>query len=80
MDELKSEKSKRNRNRILISLVSLLIGIFLWWLFTEGMGTVSPKVMPGPIRVFNSFIAKFTVSAPDGATCWFTSDPVWRLP
>lgn len=66
MDETKSKKSKRNR--ILISIVSLLIGIFLWWLFTEGLGTVSPKVMPGPIRVFNSFIAKFSVSAPDGAT------------
>lgn len=60
--------NKKNKNYIWISILSLAIGIFLWWLFTEGIGTVSSKVMPGPIRVFNSFIAKFTTSAPDGAT------------
>lgn len=61
--------SKRHkRSRLLISVCSLLIGIILWWLFTEGLGTINPKVMPGPIRVIQSLISKFTTSAPDGAT------------
>ena len=59
---------KKRKNYLWISILSFVIGFFLWWLFTEGLGTVSPKVMPGPIRVFQSFIQKFYDRTPDGAT------------
>lgn len=71
MNEEISIDSKQKREKssyIIISIISLVIGIFLWWLFTEGLGTISHKIMPGPIRVFQSFFSKFYVSAPDGAT------------
>ncbi|NLN51928.1 MAG: ABC transporter permease [Clostridiaceae bacterium] len=63
-----SVQKREKSGYIIISLISLVIGIFLWWLFTEGLGTISHKIMPGPIRVFQSFFSKFYVSAPDGAT------------
>jgi len=51
-----------------LSVVSLALFIGIWYYFTAVLKIVSPKTLPSPVRVFTSFIDKFTNPNPDGAT------------
>ena len=51
-----------------ISLFSLSLFIFLWWLVTDGLGIFPAKALPSPAKVVTTFIAKWTKRAPDGGT------------
>ena len=61
------EKKKTYRYR-LISVFSILLFIFAWWLITDGLHLFLPQALPGPQKVVTSFINKFTRRAPDGGT------------
>lgn len=51
-----------------ISACSILIFLFIWWLFTDGLGMAPANTLPSPIRVFETFINRLSSRAPDGAT------------
>jgi len=62
------KKGKKQNWYIFISLVSVLVGIFLWWLVTDGLGMFKSNVLPSPVKVAQTFIVKWYQSKPDGAT------------
>lgn len=65
----KEKKSKKGRSSIWLSIISLALFFFIWWLFTEGsLGTIKENVLPGPIKVLKTLITKFYTKNPDGAT------------
>jgi NitT/TauT family transport system permease protein/taurine transport system permease protein len=60
-----------NRKRILhllLSVASLLVFIGIWYLFTAVLEVVPAKTLPSPVKVFDSFVKKFSNPNPDGAT------------
>lgn len=62
------KKRKKQNWYIFISLVSVLVGIFLWWLVTDGLGMFKSNVLPSPVKVAQTFIVKWYQAKPDGAT------------
>ncbi len=58
----------RKIRNILISIISLIAFIFIWYLCTTVLELVPAKTLPSPIKVAKSFIDKFTNPNPDGAT------------
>lgn len=52
----------------LISILSVMVGIFIWWLVTDGIGVFRSNVLPSPVKVFQTFIQKWYQTKPDGAT------------
>lgn len=60
---------KVNLNKYtLLSVASLLIGIFVWWLVTDASGLIKSNVLPAPDTVIKTFIKKLYDPNPDGAT------------
>jgi ABC-type nitrate/sulfonate/bicarbonate transport system permease component len=55
----------------LLSVGSVVVFLGVWWFFTEGLNLVSHRTLPGPIRVFNTFIYKLSNKNPDGNTLIF---------
>ncbi len=53
---------------ILISVCSISIFLIIWYVCTAVLELVPSKTLPSPVRVFLSFIDKFTNPNPDGAT------------
>lgn len=53
---------------LFISILSVCVGIFLWWLVTDGLGLFRSNVLPSPVKVFQTFIKKWFETKPDGAT------------
>lgn len=53
---------------ILISILAIMVGVFVWWLVTDGLGLFRSNVLPSPIKVFETFIKKWYQKKPDGAT------------
>lgn len=51
----------------LISCVSFIIFILVWEICTDVLKLVAPHSLPSPLKVFNSFLAKLTSTAPDGS-------------
>ena len=66
----KREKIKKKKHSyVWLSVLSVVLFFFIWWLFTEGsLGTIKENVLPGPIKVFSTLIDKFSNKNPDGAT------------
>jgi NitT/TauT family transport system permease protein/taurine transport system permease protein len=60
-------KSKTILN-LLLSIVSVVIFIGIWYLFTTILEVVPSNTLPSPVKVFNSFIKKLSNPNPDGAT------------
>ena len=52
----------------LISVLSIMGFLGLWWIVTDGLGIFQPSVLPSPIKVAETFFKKMTSTAPDGAT------------
>jgi len=61
------KKSKWNKYMIL-SIVSLLVGVFLWWLVTDGLSAVKSNILPAPTTVVKTFIKKLYDPNPEGGT------------
>lgn len=61
---------ERNKNSkyLLISCLSVGIVVLLWYVLINVMRLKPETVFPGPVKVFNTFIAKLQTKAPDGAT------------
>jgi ABC-type nitrate/sulfonate/bicarbonate transport system permease component len=60
--------NKKHLLHLLLSLVSIAVFIGIWYFFTAILEVVSSNTLPSPVRVFNSFIRKFSNPNPDGAT------------
>lgn len=60
---------KKNRSwlYILLSICSVLLLLSVWYVCTDVLKLVSPKTLPSPLKVFLSFIDKFSNPNPDGA-------------
>lgn len=52
----------------LISIISITIFLILWWLLCDVFSVFRTTILPSPIKVFESFIRKFTSTVPDGGT------------
>ena len=59
---------KKNVLYFCISIFSLSLFVFVWWLITDGLGIFPAKALPSPQKVITTFIAKCTKRAPDGGT------------
>jgi ABC-type nitrate/sulfonate/bicarbonate transport system permease component len=58
----------KNKKLFLVSLLSLLTMLLIWYLCVNVLELVKPAVFPGPDKVFTSFIKKLYTKNPDGAT------------
>lgn len=62
------KKKRFEIKHILISCLSILVVIAVWYLLINVLHLKKETVFPGPVRVFNTFIKKLSAKAPDGAT------------
>ena len=53
---------------LLISVLSVCVGIFVWWRVTDGLGLFRSNVLPSPVKVCQTFLKKWVETKPDGAT------------
>lgn len=65
---MKQEKKRVLNRYLLISVLSVCVGVFIWWLVTDGLGLFRSNVLPSPVKVLNTFIKKTYQTKPDGAT------------
>ena len=65
---MKQERKHRFSKYTLISIASVAVGIFIWWLVTDGLGLFRSNVLPSPVKVFETFVRKWYQTKPDGAT------------
>lgn len=62
-------KKQKKRNRyVVLSVISVFIGVFVWWLVTDGLGLFKSSVLPSPVKVAQTFLMKWYQEKPDGAT------------
>ncbi len=60
--------NQKNKRNIWISISSVLLLLLVWFLCTSVLRLVPQKTLPDPIKVFTTFIDKFTNPNPDGGT------------
>ena len=65
---MKQEKKQLLNKFLFISILSICVGIFAWWLVTDGLGLFRSNVLPSPVKVLNTFIKKTYETKPVGAT------------
>lgn len=53
---------------MVLSVISVFIGVFVWWLVTDGLGLFKSSVLPSPVKVAQTFLVKWYQEKPDGAT------------
>lgn len=65
-----SKQEKRSKYKYnLISVLSVLSFIFIWWFFTDGAKIVSPLILPSPGKVVKTFMYKLMGGVnPDGSS------------
>lgn len=63
---------KKNKNIFskytVISIVSVAVVVFIWWLVTDALGLFRSNVLPSPVKVTQTFVTKWYQTKPDGAT------------
>lgn len=52
----------------LISVLSIVLFLLVWYLATDVYALVNTLILPSPVTVFNTFIYKLSHKNPDGAT------------
>lgn len=62
------EKAKNKNKYFMISIISVITGLFIWLLLTDILKLVDPRVLPGPVNVVKTFISKLYDPKPDGST------------
>lgn len=65
---MKQKRDHKLSKYTLISIASVAVGIFIWWLVTDGLGLFRSNVLPSPVKVFETFVRKWYQTKPDGAT------------
>lgn len=65
---MKQDKKRMLNRYLLLSVLSICVGVFVWWLVTDGLGLFRSNVLPSPVKVLNTFIKKTYQTKPDGAT------------
>lgn len=58
----------KKRRRTFLSILSLVLFFFVWWLITSGLNVYAPTTLPSPGKVLSTLIDKMTNPNPDGAT------------
>ncbi len=64
---MKQKREKINKY-IIVSIISVCLGIFAWWLVTDGLEIFRSNVLPSPTKVLRTFGKKWVETKPDGAT------------
>ncbi|MTI59856.1 MAG: ABC transporter permease [Firmicutes bacterium] len=59
---------KKKINNLILSIISIVVFLFIWYLCTAILELVPAKTLPDPVKVFSTFINKFTNPNPDGGT------------
>lgn len=59
---------KKEGKYILLSALSVVCFLLLWWGVTDGLHMFKSTVLPSPVVVAKTFVKKMTTTAPDGAT------------
>ena len=62
------KKQKKRNKYVVLSVISVFIGVFVWWLVTDGLGIFKSSVLPSPVKVAQTFLVKWYQDKPDGAT------------
>ena len=62
------KKQKKRNKYVVLSVISVFIGVFVWWLVTDGLGLFKSSVLPSPVQVAQTFLVKWYQEKPDGAT------------
>ncbi len=62
------KKQKKRNKYVVLSVISVFIGVFVWWLVTDGLGLFKSSVLPSPVKVAQTFLVKWYQEKPDGAT------------
>lgn len=62
------KKQKKRNKYVVLSVISVFIGVFVWWLVTDGLGLFKSSVLPSPVKVAQTFLMKWYQEKPDGAT------------
>lgn len=60
--------NKKNSRYIILSIVTIMFFIFVWYLATDVFKVASTTMLPSPLKVLKTFIIKFYNRNPDGAT------------
>lgn len=60
--------NRKNILQLLLSVLSVMAFIGIWYFLTAGLKVVPSKTLPDPMIIFTSFIKKFYTANPDGAT------------
>lgn len=58
----------KNKKLFLLSLLSIITLLLIWYICINVLGVVNPRVLPGPDKVFSSFVKKLYTRNPDGGT------------
>ena len=53
---------------LIMSVCSIVTFLLIWEVCTDVLHLTTPTTLPSPVRVFSTFIDKFTNTKPDGAT------------
>lgn len=61
-------KKRDNMKYTIISVVSVMTVLLIWYFCTAVLELVPSKTLPDPIKVLSTFIVKLTDKNPDGAT------------
>lgn len=54
--------------RTVLSILSIVLFLGVWWLVTSGLNLYAPTTLPSPLKVLTTLIDKITNPNPDGAT------------
>ena len=65
---VKKKQGVRMDKYLLVSVLAVCVGIFVWWLVTDGLGLFRSNVLPSPVKVCQTFLKKWVETKPDGAT------------
>jgi ABC-type nitrate/sulfonate/bicarbonate transport system, permease component len=65
--DMKESKMKKS-TMYLISVISVLVFLIVWYLLSDVFRVFKPSMLPGPLKILKSFIAKLTSKVPDGNT------------
>lgn len=62
------KKFMKDNKYLLLSISSVLVVLFVWYLCVDVLQVTYQSVFPGPIKCFQTLIKKLYTSSPDGAT------------
>ena len=56
---VKKKQGVRMDKYLLVSVLAVCVGIFVWWLVTDGLGLFRSNVLPSPVKVCQTFLKKW---------------------